>query len=277
MTAIVLQSAQQAMAWVKEHPEYVREASSWLRQLFTRSLPPVVFTGIKSAGKTVLWDFLSGAAYDEDYAPPDASADVEDGELKGRGKGGRRVPGIVIPGERGLHARQSAFERHFASKGSELSGLVYVVCAGLAKPRSSDAAAHLARQFPDLDSFVAAKLSEELADFDKTCHELESYWRKHRRPLWLLVVTTKADLYQDRLSSISDYYCPGGDGRFARRLEQLQNDIGRLNLTIDSAAVSCLSEDFAWGETTITSQLDDDARRAYVARLRARIHELCRA
>lgn len=276
-TNIVLWGAQQAIDWVEKHPEHVREAGSWLERLFRRSLPPVVFTGIKSAGKSVLWDFLSGAAYSESYEPPDASADVEDGALHGRGKGGRRVRGIVIPGERSLDVRHSAFEEHLSSKGSEVSGLVYVTCAGLARPRSPDAAAHLARKLPELDAFVEAKLAEELDDFERTCHELEVYWRKHRRPLWLLVVTTKADLYQERLGAISDYYCADGSGPFARRLERLQNDIGRLNLAIDSAAVSCLGEDFSWGETTITSQLDDVARRAYVARLRARIHELCRA
>lgn len=238
---------------------------------------PVLVTGIKSAGKSVLWDFLTGAAYDEGYMPPDTSADVQEGKLKGQGSRGKRVSAIVIPGERESHARQDAFERYFNSRGSEISGLIYVVCAGFAKPRSGDAAAHLLRKHPELISFVDEKRREELADLDKTCHELESYWRKHRKPLWMLVVTAKADLYQDQLDNISEHYCPGGSGAFARRLEQLQFDVGRLNLTIDSAAVSCLPENFVWGGSTVESRLDASARRAYVARLRTRIHDLCRA
>ncbi|KIG16769.1 hypothetical protein DB30_04113 [Enhygromyxa salina] len=275
--ALALQGAQQVVKWAQDHPDEVKRAGSWLRGMLSSTPAPVLVTGIKSVGKSVLWDFLSGAAYTEGYSPPDTSASIGQANLKGRGAGGKKVAGIVIPGDPDSHARQDAFERHFTSRKSEISGLIYVVCAGLAHPRSPDAQAHLLRTHPSIESFVEKKLEEELEDFDKTCHELESYWRKHRRPFWLLVVTAKADLYQDRLAGVSDCYCPGGGGAFARRVERLQSNIGRLNVAVDSAAVSCLPEDFAWGDSIVKSEIDEAARRAYVVRLRAKIFDLCRA
>lgn len=275
--ALALQGAQQVAKWAQEHPDKVERVGSWLRDVLSKSPAPVLVTGIKSVGKSVLWDYLSGAAYAEDYTPPDASASVGQGKLKGWGAGGKKVAGIVIPGDPNSHARQDAFEQHFTSPKSEISGLIYVVCGGLAHPRSPDAKAHLLQKYPSIESFMEKKLEEELEDFDKTCHELETYWRKHRKPFWLLVVTAKADLYQDRLPDISDCYCPGGGGAFAQRVERLQSDIGRLNIEVDSVAVSCLPEDFAWGDSIVKSQIDEVARRAYVTRLRAKVFDLCRA
>ncbi|MCA9687032.1 MAG: hypothetical protein KC457_33000 [Myxococcales bacterium] len=271
-TALVLQGAAEVVEWASEHPEQIERAGSWLKGLITTT-PPFLVTGIKSAGKSVLWDFLTGAAYAEGYQPPDASASVDRGKLKGRGRDGS-VPGVVVPGDPHSRARQDALEAHLGPSKGGVSGVVHVVCDGLARPRSSDLAAHLEGRAPRLEDYVAGKRREELEDYDRICHELEGYWRRHHRPFWLLIVCAKADLYQGRLSEVAERYCPGGSGAFAQRIDRLRGDIGRLNVNVDVAAVSCLAEDFRWAEETISSRLDERARRAYVANLRTKIFAL---
>ena len=57
----------------------------------------IVFTGMAGVGKTVLLDYLSGTAYQPNYAPPGRSETVEKKQITAPKQ---RINALVVPGPR---------------------------------------------------------------------------------------------------------------------------------------------------------------------------------
>ncbi len=104
----------------------------WIDNKLRGEKKTIAFTGVSGAGKTVLFDYLSGIAYKQGYAPPVGSSQkvdrsqetVEKDKLRNVPK--RRIARIVIPGAES-QPRFEAME-DLLKKRHEVCGIVHVVC-----------------------------------------------------------------------------------------------------------------------------------------------------
>jgi hypothetical protein len=232
--------------------------------------PPFVITGVKSVGKTVLFDHLTGNAFSEDWSLPDASIKPDYGKLKSDKIIGK-PHGLAIPGETNSSARQSTLIQALDKK---VSGFIHVVCGGLAPPRSPDARKHLEARHPEMEDFRKEWLEREAADFEIVCHDLTRYWERHRAPFWLLLVIAKIDLFtNDEVEHLTQHY---GDesGLVGHRMLRLRDTIGHSNLLIDGCYSACVRENFHWNGKVRNSSLTETERRIYVTKLREKIISL---
>jgi ABC-type phosphate/phosphonate transport system ATPase subunit len=94
----------------------------------------IAVTGMAGAGKTVLFDHLSGLAYKQGYTPPFTSVAVESGKLKSRKK---RIGMSVIPGQ-SAPPRLFALNDIFLGK-KPVNGVIHVVSNGFIELRSREA------------------------------------------------------------------------------------------------------------------------------------------
>ena len=171
---------------------------------------------MSGAGKTVLFDHLSGNATKPNYKLPLPSEAVEKGKITNK----KRLTAFVLPGQE-ERPRLEAIEDVFRGKNA-VSGVVHVVANGFIELRSQAAREFLVESgIKTLEEFRRAQIADELLDLDSTCDILRQSINKHRSPKWLLVVVTKADLFYNEITEAEKYYSPNGNSQFAERLKQL--------------------------------------------------------
>jgi hypothetical protein len=113
------------------HRDDLRHMAStiWKKLFGTKTC--LAFTGMSGAGKTVLFDHLSGRAFEQGYQSPLRSQKMEQGDITSEAQ---KLKVHVVPGQ-DAQPRRHALDGLFDGKG-RVEGVVHVVCNGFATVRS---------------------------------------------------------------------------------------------------------------------------------------------
>lgn len=226
----------------------------------------IVFTGLSGVGKTVLLDFLSGKGFEQGYQPPKPSQSVETGKLsKTLKKEKPRMAISVIPGQDDSPRLQGLDEIFLGKKG--VDGVIHVVSNRFIEVRSPEARNLLIKEdnLQTIEQFRQYQLKKEFADLNETCEIIRKSIHKHQKPKWLLVAVTKVDLFYDKLSEAKKCYSPSGKSKFARRLKDLQIQVGTDNFRWETVPVCTWLKDFEWNNEKQPSVLKVEERDHLIA------------
>ncbi|WP_168582780.1 GTPase domain-containing protein [Gephyromycinifex aptenodytis] len=201
-----------------------------LSHRFRQRFPLVAVTGMSGVGKTRLVDRLSrhsGAPGGEETG----SAVMERRTRRtARGHGFRFR---VVPGDNAA-TRLGALDDVFHDE--PVDGVLHVVAYGHATPRKAvgvDEPASTGRE---------AQLAAELEDWTITGHLIAAMAVRSDRPVWLVIVVTKTDLFPDQVEQAVRYYSPGSGTPFGNKLDELRALAGGARLSIDVVPMSVPTE-----------------------------------
>lgn len=238
----------------------------------------IVFTGLAGAGKTTLFDCLSGRTELVSYKPPRRSTEVEKRQTKVAADpihddGKKRLAYVVIPGQESS-IRQAAFEELFTGK-DEIAGIIHVVSGGLPTLRENVSAQILADNGIDtIEKFRSHQLEAELEDLDLTCKAIERYMTASRKPIWMMVAVNKIDLFSATIEHEMSLYSKATTP-FAERLNLLQKRVGSLFFDWDIVPVSAWLEDFRFNGQKIDSSLKRPQQQQYAKAFIEKIIDRC--
>ena len=181
----------------------------------------------------------------------------------------------MVPGQEAT-PRYETLDRLFDAK-TPVDGIVHVVCNGFATVRNPFARETLARDtgLDTLEAYRSHQLGQELEDLDRTCELLRAASRKARKPAWMLVAVTKADLYEADLMAAQRYYSPHGQSEFAARIARLVAQLGSDNFRWSAAPVCASLEDFEWNAQTARSALAEPQRDQVLATFAEVLENYC--
>lgn len=221
----------------------------------------IVFTGLAGAGKSVLFDFLRGAGFKQGYKPPKPSQSVEKGKVR---KLNKRMAISVLPGQTDSPRMQGLDEIFLGKKG--VDGVIHVVSNGFIEKRSPDAKNLLIKEnkLKTIEQFRQYQFKKELADLNETCEIIRKSIHRNQKPKWLLVAVTKVDLFYDKLDVARDHYSPHGRSEFAKRLKDLQIQVGTDNFRWETVPVCAWLNDFEWNGEKQPSVLKVDERDHFI-------------
>ncbi len=222
----------------------------------------IVFTGLSGVGKSVLLDFLTGKGFEQGYQPPKPSQSVEKGKLsKTLKKDKPRMAISVLPGQDDFPRLQGLDEIFLGKKG--VDGVIHVVSNGFIDERSSDVRGE--KKLQSIEQFRQHQLKQELIDLDATCEIIRKSIHKHQKPKWMLIAVTKVDLFYDKLDEAKGYYSPNSKSKFAKRLKELQIQVGTDNFRWETVPVCAWLNDFEWNNQIQPSVLKVDERDHFIA------------
>lgn len=195
-----------------------------------RRYPVVAVTGMTGVGKTQLTDRLSGSAGE---VPADVGSAVMEKRTR-RSAGLRGFRFRVVPGDNAA-TRLGALDDVFHD--DPVDGVLHVVANGYATARRAAGTSGAA------ESTREQQLAAELEDWAITSHRIASMAVRRDRPIWLVIVVTKADLFADEVADVVRYYSPGSGTPFADKVDELRALAGGARLSVDVLAVSTLPGD----------------------------------
>lgn len=222
----------------------------------------IAVTGMAGVGKTVLVDFLRLEGFRPGYRPPETSIAPERHGLVGTNQ---RLVLTVVPGQE-TPVRHTTLD---TLESGGVDGVVHVVANGFARVTPTAQRQLVSLGTRTVDDYRAHLHTLEEDDLDAVCEAIRRSCRRHRRPRWVIVACTQADLYGDPrgLAQASERYHPDGRGPFAERLRTLVGQVGSDNLSWTALPVFAWPEDFTWGDTTVLSDKDIELREQLLARL----------
>ncbi len=218
--------------------------------------PTVAVTGMTGVGKTALIDRLSH------HATAEGSLDAGSSQLERRTRRSKGLRGFrfrVVPGDNAA-ARLNALDHVFHDEPAD--GVLHLVANGHETARSTGP-----RPAPEADRNT--QLARELEDWTITAHRIASMAVRRDRPIWMIIVLTKVDLYLDDLDKVIDYYSPGSGSEFGRRIDDLRTLAGGAKLALDVLPVSVEAGKEKHGAVLTTKQRD-----AYLQALIRRMAQL---
>lgn len=239
---------------------------SMLSTSLLRATVPIAITGLRGAGKTLLYDALTGRV-GTGYIPPDKSNDVEAHHaVISTRKKHTRAGLVVVPGQES-HERGTALERMFTD-GAYPAGIIHVVCWGHNKIwDSATVGAELRTDHPDFSEKTVRlrNLAQESRDFAELCGRLRNTWTR-KSGVWMIVAIAKCDLYWPSIDDARRHYLPGEDNApsdFQTSLRNLLEHVGYGNFAgLSVLPVSCYPESHEFDPTLPRKKPELDLRQA---------------
>jgi hypothetical protein len=197
-----------------------------MSRLLRRRFPMVAVTGMTGVGKSQLVDRLTRRT------SGDGVAEVGSAVMERRTRRSPRLQGfrfLVVPGDNAA-TRLGALDEVFHDE--PVDGVIHVVANGYATPRRTAGTSGTATATRD------EQLAAELEDWTITSHRIASMAVRRRKPIWLVIAVTKADLYPDEVDEAVHYYSPGSGSPFGDKVDALRALAGGAKLSIDVLPVS---------------------------------------
>jgi hypothetical protein len=254
-----------------------------------RTAVPIVVTGLRGAGKSVLYESLIGKVRNS-YVPHGPSLDVESHKTFIRSARSKiRAQAIVLPG-------QDSDERAAASikifgHGSYPAGVIHAASWGYGTVWEVGDQESVAEEIEatgrraDLEAIHEWNLREELGDFEETCTRLKEAWGR-RSQVWLIIAVTKCDLYWSDLGRVRDYYIPGrptpphpgqppSESAFCQLLRGVVEYVGEGNCKVAVVPLSCYTEAYRFNAVSKQASLDARTTANLVNQFRGLVGEFC--
>ena len=130
----------------------------------------------------------------------------------------------VVPGDNAA-TRLGALDEVFHD--DPVDGVLHVVAWGHATARRT--AGTSGEAVATREELLAA----ELEDWTITAHRIASMALRRDKPVWLVIVVTKTDLFPDEVDEAVRYYSPGSGSPFAAKLDELRSLAGGARLSVD--------------------------------------------
>jgi GTPase SAR1 family protein len=233
----------------------------------------IVITGLPGVGKTVLSNYLTGAAYKQEYtSPQEASGNLEVTRMDILDQKDR-IYLNVIPGQNSLVRREVLQEINKSS----IDVLIHVVANGMSREgiNSQQLRAAQGQSFQD---YQQGRFNEEDYAFDETCGLIKRSHYKNHRPQTLIVVFTKVDLYIDSIETARDRYSADGQSKFSEKINMLRDQIGSDNFVCDTLPFCGRLDNFTHdGKAFYKPQLTEDQRNQFVFPVREKLISVCKS
>jgi hypothetical protein len=255
---------------IKHHEDIKKFFTAGFRWAFGEKTT-IAFTGMQGAGKTILFDHLTGEALKPGYQPPLQSEKPERGVAI---VGKKKMKVVVVPGQ-DANPRHVALDELFTGK-YPVDGVVHVVANGFATVRTPGAIQTLIQtlKINTLPKFRADQKAKELKDLQETCAAIRDSHRRHHAPKWMVIAVHKYDLYADKADDARRYYEMNSE--FTQVLNDLRDQVGSDYFRWMAVPVCCLLEDFTWHKTPVNTQFSAKERDAFLLQFGRELANFCK-